>query len=358
MSIKTKNFKTILYIFFIILLQFLVKFSTAYADTKNYVVKDVEVIQPYDLDFNKLKIYDFAFKKAFNYLILQITISNDRIDSKNIDLKTVRGLVDSFSIEDEKFINKKYISKFIVKFNKKKVINFLNKKNIISSIPINKELVLLPILIDIENNQISLFSENIFYKLWNYNEKKYFLLNYVLPNEDLEDIKILQKNIDNIEQYNFLEILDKYNYKDYIVVIIYKYKNKVRVLTKLNLNNQLFILNEVFKDINLKENESAQVIIDKLKINYENQWKKLNQINTSIKLPITLSINSKNIKLINKFEKKLSEFELVSNYNIENISSNNTVYKLMYNGTPDKFLQQFRSNGFNIDTSYKIWKIK
>ena len=358
MSLKTKNYKTILYIFLIILLQLLIKFSTAQAYTENYIVKDVEIIQPYDLDFNKLKIYDMAFKKAFDHLISKITISDNEIDTKNIKLEKVKNLIESFSIQDEKFIDKNYISKFNVKFDKKKIINYLNNKNIISSIPKNKKVILLPILINIENNQISLFSENVFYKLWNKNINKYFLLNYVLPNEDLEDIQILQNNIENIEKYEFLEILDKYIYKDYIIVIVYQFKNKIRVLSKLNLDNQLFFLNKVFEDIDLEQNDSAQLIIDKLKINYENQWKKLNQINISIKLPVTLSIDSKNIELINKFEEKLSEFELVSNYNIENITSNNTVYKLMYNGTPDKFLKQFRSNGFNIDTSYKIWKIK
>ena len=50
--------------------------------------------------------------------------------------------------------------------------------------------------------------------------------NYVLPNEDLEDIQILQNNIENIEKYEFLEILDKYIYKDYIIVIVYQFKNK------------------------------------------------------------------------------------------------------------------------------------
>ncbi len=358
MQTKLKNYKNILYIFFIILLQFLVQFSTVYANTKNYTVKDIEIIQPYDLDFNKLKVYDLAFKKAFNHLMSQITMSNQGIEIKSTEIEKIKSLIDSFSIQDEKFINKNYISKFKVNFDKKKIIQFLDNKNIISSIPIKKEVILLPILINIENEQISLFSENEFYNLWNKKKNNNFLIDYVLPNEDLEDIKILQNNIANIENYKFEEILNKYSYKDYIIVIVYQYKNKIRVLSKLNLNNQLFLLNKVFKDVDLKNNESAKKIINDLKINYENQWKKLNQINTSIKLPIRLSINSKNIDLINKFEKKLAEFDLVSNYSIEKISSNNTVYNLMYNGTPDKFLKQFRLNGLSVDTSYKIWKIK
>ena len=38
------------------------------------------------------------------------------------------------------------------------------------------------------------------------------------------------------------------------------------------------------------------LILLKVKKIYEDQWKKNNEINTSIKLPLTISINSKKIK--------------------------------------------------------------
>jgi hypothetical protein len=51
----------------------------------------------------------------------------------------------------------------------------------------------MPILIDIEKKQIKLFSENPFYLNWNNKNEKHYLLKYILPNEDLEDINILKK---------------------------------------------------------------------------------------------------------------------------------------------------------------------
>ena len=71
-----------------------------------------------------------------------------------------------------------------------------------------------------------------------------------------------------------------------------------------------------------------------------------------------MSLNSKDIELIDKFEKQLSELDLVSKYYIYKFSSGNTVYKIIYNSTPDKFVSEFRNIGFEGDTSYKIWKIK
>ena len=47
-------------------------------------------------------------------------------------------------------------------------------------------------------------------------------------------------------------------------------------------------------------------ILENLKNIYEDEWKKNNEINTSIKLPLTISINSKDYKKIMRLEKVLS----------------------------------------------------
>ena len=98
-------------------------------------------------------------------------------------------MIDTFSIIDEKFIDNKYIANFEVKFNKKEVLNYLYKNNIFASIPQKKKLFLLPILVDTNQSEISLLSENPFYLFWNKFDKKYHLIKYVLPNEDLDDLK-------------------------------------------------------------------------------------------------------------------------------------------------------------------------
>ena len=79
----------------------------------------------------------------------------------------------------------------------------VHRKNISSSIPIRKKIFILPILLDEDTNQILMFSENIFYKEWKKNNKNYFLINYILPNEDLEDIIIMQNRMQEIENYDF-----------------------------------------------------------------------------------------------------------------------------------------------------------
>ena len=350
--------KSRFYIIFLFLVLFFIKFSTTSASSKTFNIVDLEITKPYDAKFEKEKIIDEAFMLAFKELILKITISEDSKNLKTKDLKVIESLVDSFTIVDEKFIKKNYIAKFEVNFDKKEVLQFLENKNIFPSIPLEKKLLLMPILVDINKNEILLFSENPFYKDWNKQNKKYNLIKYILPNEDLEDIKLINKNLYNIEEFNFKEIIDKYELNDFIIIIIFKNDQNLRILSKLNLNNYPIISNKTFKDVNIENIDKLSEVISSLKINYENHWKKINQINTSIKLSLNIFIDSKNYKLINKFESDIKELDLVSNYYIKNFSNEKVEYKIIYNGTPDKFIEEISNKGFNMDTSSEVWKIE
>jgi len=95
-----------------------------------------------------------------------------------------------------------------------------------------------------------------------------------------------------------------------------------------------------------------------MKEDYEDKWKSINKINTSISLPIKISLNSKNIELSEKMEKAISKFDLVSDFKIVNFNSNEVVYTIIFNGTPDKFLENMLLLDFKIDTSNKVWKLR
>ena len=66
-----------------------------------------------------------------------ITTSGDKNKIKNITIKELKGMIDSFTISDEKFINNEYFAKLETTFNKKKILNFRKKKYI--SINTNKK---------------------------------------------------------------------------------------------------------------------------------------------------------------------------------------------------------------------------
>ena len=154
------------YIFFVSLVLFIIIFSTTYLYANNFKVSDVEISSPFELNFKKSSAIDEGFKNSFSNLLSMITTSGDKNKIKNISIKELKGMIDSFTISDEKFINNEYFAKLETTFNKKKILNFLEKKNIFPSIPIRNKVLLLPILVDIEVDGINLFYNNFFHNLF------------------------------------------------------------------------------------------------------------------------------------------------------------------------------------------------
>ena len=172
-----KRFRDLVYILLLILIIIFNKFSTNNLYASTYQIKDVSLNKPYDLNFRKIDVIEKAFKLAFIELVSKITISNNKDKFENIEIEKIRKLIDSFSITEEKFINDRYSAKFEVNFNKKSVQSFMNSRNIFTSIPIEKKIFLLPILLDNNENEVFLFSENDFYNRWDENKKKTSFIN-------------------------------------------------------------------------------------------------------------------------------------------------------------------------------------
>ena len=354
----SKKIYNYLYIFFLVLIIIFSEFSTNFAKAKNFVINDIEIQEEYDLNFDKIKVVDRAFKKAFEILILKILQSENKSILRSINLNQIKSFVESFSIREEKFVDNNYQAKINVDFNKKDLVNYLNSKGVITSSINSLDVVILPILIDLKKNQIFSYSNNPFFLNWNLNNEKYHQINYVLPNEDIEDFSIIRKNVSDIENYNFNEIFNKYNVKNRILLVLLKQDNLIKVFSKLNLENSEMYINKELKNLNFKDLDQINKAILDLKDDYENKWKSLNKINTSIILPIRLSIDSNNFTLSNNLENYLNEVDLISNYKIENFNSKQIIYKIIFNSTPDKFLKIMESAKFKIDTSKDIWKLQ
>jgi hypothetical protein len=359
MQIKKKlnKFKN-LYIFFISYVLFIIFFSTTFLQASTFKVSDIEISEPFQLDFNKNRVIDEGFRAAFNNLISMIITSGDRTKVANVPLNQIKGMIDSFTIIDEKFVDEEYSATLEVTFNKKNTLIFLEKKSIFPSIPIRNKVLIFPILIDIELDNIFLFTNNIFYDEWNSTKKNYYLLDYLLPNEDLEDLNIIQKNYNFIEDYDFTELVKKYALEDFIITIIFKEKDKLRVLSKMNFNKSLKIDNRIFQEINLKNKDTFKLILNQLKVIYEDNWKQNNQINTSIKLPLTISIDSNKYIKIKNLQKTLNELDLVSEFYILKFDSVNTYFRIIYNGSPKIFLNDMKKKNINLTNRDNLWIVQ
>ncbi|MDC0620266.1 hypothetical protein OAO81_04305 [Candidatus Pelagibacter ubique] len=359
MQIINKFYKLLnVYIYFISFSLLIVFFSTTYSNANAFRVSKIEISSPFELNFEKNNVIDKGFQTSFSDLISMITTSGDKKKIKNVSIKEIKGMIDSFTISDEKFINNEYFANLETTFNKKKILKFLENKNIFPSIPQRNKVLLFPILIETKNNNIYLFNNNIFYDKWNEQKNSYDLIDYLLPSEDIEDLIELQKISKDIETYDFSNLINKYDIKDNIILIIYKESNRIRTLSKINLNNSLKIQNKNYPKLDVLNNNDFFNIVENLKQLYEDQWKKNNEINTSIKLPITISINSKKTKKIIELEQVLYSLDLVSDFSILNFNSEIIQYKIIYNGTPNIFLNDMKEKNLELEMKNNMWILK
>ena len=156
-NIKYLNFKRI-YIYFCFLALLNIFFSTENIQAKTLKVNDIEISTPFEIDFDKNEIIDKGFIEAFDRLILSIVQTRDQKKFKNLSLNLIKGLIETFSIKEEKFINEIYHLSLNVAFSKTKIFNLLESKNIFPSIPIKQNIFFLPIIFDQDNNDISFLS--------------------------------------------------------------------------------------------------------------------------------------------------------------------------------------------------------
>ena len=354
---KLLRFKKV-YIFFSSFVLFIIIFSTTYLHANTFKVSNIEISSPFEVNFEKNRVIDDGFKISFFNLLTMITTSGDRDKIKNTPIKEIKGMIDSFTIGEEKFINNEYFANLETTFNKKKVFKFLEKKNIFPSIPLKNKVLLIPILIDTETDTVYLFYNNIFYNKWNDEKNNFQLLEYLLPSEDLDDLDKIQSVKNNIEAHDFSDLITKYDIKDHIVLIIYKNKSEIKILSKIDLNNSLKLDNKRYDKINLQNESEAETLIIDLKNVYEDQWKKNNEINTSIKLPITISVNSKNYKQIAEIENAIENIDLISEFYTLKFDSQNILFKIIYNGSPKFFLNDMSKQNLDLIMINNVWKVK
>ena len=354
---KLKKFNKI-YLIIITSVLFLNTFLISEIHAVSFKISEIEISEDFDLNFNKRKVFDKAFKAAFEQLTLMTTVSSYKKRLNQTNIVSIKSLIDSFNISDEKFINNKYFAKFNVSFDKKKTLKFFENNNIFPSIPKKIDILFIPVLINSKNEKLIMFNENPIFINWSQNLKNSDLINYILPNEDIEDRIFLERNLKSIEDYDFKEIIKKYAIENFIINIIYQEGKTLKVLSKIKLESNYKIINNNYQNIDMDDNESRKNFIYKLKDIYEDNWKELNVINTSIKLPVTISLPSSNKDKIKIFENLINKVDLISNFYILSFNSKKTYYKIIYNGTPKKLLSLIENSGFEVENENENWNIK
>ena len=330
--------KQIIYIILILSIIVLNLSVVKKTNASNYNIENIIISENFNKNFKKEEVFDKAFEAAFDQLILTLLNSSDKKKIQNMSLYTIKRLIDSFVIKNESFVNNNYSANFTVNFNKVNTLNYFEKNNIFPSIPKKIDLLFIPVLIDKNKSGIELFNNNQIYKNWNNRINNHNLINYILPTDEIEDRGIIIKN--------------------FIILIINENNQKIQILSKININNNYEILNFTFENLDLNNKNDLNKIIDNLKIKFEDIWKSYNIINTSIKLPLSISIDSKEYQRIKTFEKFLDSFDLVSSSKISMFDNKYISYKLIFNGSPKTFFDEANKYGFFFIKENQNWIIK
>ncbi len=347
-----------LYIFFIFLSLNIFFFSTDKSDAKSFDINNIEISRPFEINFDKNDVIDEGFRKGYIELLSLILNSSDQKKINQIELNKIKSMVNSFTIKEEKFINETYYVKLGVSFNKKKIFNYLEKKNIFPSIPEKKNFLFIPIIISENRKDMFVFYNNRIFEEWNNQFNKLSLIKYILPTEDIEDLDLIKNRFDSIEQYDFKEIISKYDLDYSIIALIFNDEKEVRVLSRIDINGNVILKNQSFFNIDFNNYDQINIMINELKKIYEDHWKSYNQINTSIKLSLNIKVsNVKHLKTSN-FEKVLKEQDLVYDFSILKFDKDFTFYQVIFNGTPDIFLKKMREKDYSFNTQNIIWSLE
>ncbi len=351
-------YQKFLYIFFVTLALNLSFFSTNEVNAKAFLIDEIEISEKLENNFNKDILINKGFRKAFKELMEKLIQSKDLNKIKDISLSDIKTMIETFSIKEEKFINKYYSLNLGVAFNKKKIFNYLDTKNIFPSQIVEEKFLFIPIIIDQSNTDLLVFSKNPIYKKWKEENNNNHLIEYILPTEDLEDLNLIKANYLELENYDFNEIIKKYFLNNSIITLIFKDQSQIKILSKINIKGKKVIKSNSFKNIELDNNDDLKQLIFDLKIIYEDFWKENNLINTSIKLPLLIQVNNTDFELSAKFEETLDKIDLINNYSISKFDKDFIFYEVIFNGTTKNFINIMKNQNYNFDTQKKTWILK
>ena len=339
-------FRKTIYIIFIGLLLSIISSKESLSSEQVFVIQNLEISKKIDGTFSRNQVINYAFKNGYQKLLQQILKSSDISKVKSLSLNKIKYLIENFKIQDEFLNNEKYEAKFTINFNKYKVVKFLESKNIFYSSPKKISALFFPILVDEE--KIFSFQENIFYRNWLKEKNDNELVNYILPLEDIDDLSNVSLSSTMLEDIDISQIAKKYDTDNYVLSIINRDQDKIKIFSKIKLEKIEKNLNSTYQNVDFTKENLILEIIDKFKIEITDIWKDFNIINTSIKLSLNLIIFGNNFEKIENFENILKKIDGINSFSIKKFSVEKTVYQINYNIDPQKLKNNFKNFGLSI----------
>jgi hypothetical protein len=156
-------------IIFILIVFF--KTETLFSENNLFNVDNIQ-LEKNDKTTNKA-ISDLAIKKGFQKLITKILLKEDINKLSDLNFSSIKQLVTYYQRKNTlSSKNNIELVNFNISFDKDKIHDYLEAKNIFPT-EIKEEIFLFfPIILDQVNNDILVYSNNLLYDKWNYEDHK------------------------------------------------------------------------------------------------------------------------------------------------------------------------------------------
>ena len=348
--------------FIFCIIVFLFKTQTVFSNDLIYDVNNIEVSGKINKYLDKKKLVQTAFKKAFRNFVNKTLLKRDALSLYKTKINIIEDLVFAYQItSEEKNDNQENVLTINVKFDQKKISNFLAKNKISYADVSNISLTLLPVFV--EDKDILMFTENFFYNNWNKTESvidnnKDILISYNLALENIEDLQYINLKKENLESINVKELISFKNIKNYAFLLIYFTEGEFKAFIKTSIENK-----EIDKSLNLKiypknKKKTYKVAMETLKEEITQIWKGQNliDVNTPSFLDLFLDINQTNDYL--KIRNIFNSIDLIENYSVLEMTNEYMKIRLKYKGKVNKLRDKLLEKKINIRIKDYIWRAK
>ena len=349
------------FFFITCIIVFLFETKTVFSNNLIYDVNNIEVTGKINNDLDKKKLIKSAFQKAFLTFIDKRLLKNDALNLYKTKINTIEDLVFAYQIiKDEKKVRKERVLTINIKFDQKKIINFLAQNRVSYADVRNISLTILPVLI--KNKNVLIFDENFFYNNWikpknkitNINDT---LISYNLALENIEDLQYINSNKENLDLINLKKLTSLNGVKNYALLLIYSIEGKFKAYIKTSIENI-----EIDKSFNLKkyagdETRSYEEAILTLKEEITQIWKSQNLIDVSAPSFLDLYLDVKKINDYLKLSSIFDSLDLIQDYFVLETTNEYTKVRLKYNGKINKLRDKLLENKINIKIINNLWRI-
>ena len=343
------------------ILLFISKTENVFSNSLIYDVNNVVVEGKTNNNLINENLAELAFRKAFVLFVNKTLLKKDALNLYKTKPETIKDLVLTYQIvKNEKNKTKGTFLTFNIRFDSKKINNFLAEKKILYADVSNISLTLLPILI--KNKQIFLYEENFFYKNWIKlknlkvsNESE--LISYTLALENIEDLEY----INNIqEKINLLDIKKINSFKgsaNYALVIIYSAEGKLKAFIKTSIKNINIDRNIDLNFYKKNENESYNEAIIILKKEINQIWKEQNLVDVNIPSFLDFFLEIQEIDDYLSLKSALDTINIIEDYSVLEMTNRHLKMRIKYKGKLNKIKTALTEKNININIDNNVWRL-